>query len=213
MITAKQPAWHVERATAGLLVAILLGVALVAAAPAGAQPVTVRAVDLVAEFAGPTTIAVDVVVENVRGAAGLQFSIDYPSTLIATENPSTHENGGLWSLLVVNHDNTSGANPPAPGFRRISVSAAAAEGRDVDEGLLMTLEFEVGCFGFAQDYPEGRQVVLDVRDVLAFDENGATLESAGTDGTLTLDCTTVSVESPFSFGTMKAFYDTKTQED
>ena len=213
MFTAKQRGRRGHAVPLGLLVAMLLGGVSGSSALAQAEAVTVRAVDRSLVFEAATMVTVEIVVENALGVAGLDFSIDYPALMISTENLSTHTNGGLWGLLIVNHDNSGGDDPPAPGFRRITVSAADAFGRTVESGLLLTLEFEVNCAGYAQDYPDGRDVVLDVRAVNAFDETGALLPSLAVDGTLTLDCTTVGVESNLSFGTIKALYDATTRED
>lgn len=212
MFTAKRVERCASTSVPRLLTAMFLVTILASLVPAAAQAVTVRAVSQSVQFASATTVTVQIALEEAVGVAGLQFSIDYPSTLIATENLTTHVDGQLFGLLAVNHDATGGANPPEAGFRRISVSAAQAENLTTNGGVLLTLDFEVGCAGFAQDFPEGRGVTLDVRDLLAFDENGADIAATAVDGTLTLDCTTVGVDDSLTFGTIKAHFDAKRED-
>ncbi len=212
MFTAKQLERCARISAPGLLVAMLLLTILGSLTPGSARAATVRAVSQSVEFASATTVTVEIVLESAAGVAGVEFSIDYPSTLIATENLTTHGEGDLFGLVAVNHDNSTGDAPPAEGFRRITVSAAAAQNLTVSSGVLLTLDFEVGCFGFAQDYPDGRGVVLDVRDVSAFDENGSNVVALAIDGTLDLDCTTVGLDDTQSFSTIKAHFDAKRED-
>ena len=212
MFTAKQ----LERCTGttapGLLLATLLLTIFGSLVPAAAHAATVRAVSQTVEFASATTVTGEIVLESAAGVAGVEFSIDYPSTLLATEMPTTHGEGDLFGLVAVNHDHSTGEDPPAAGFRRISVSAAAAQNLTVSSGVLLTLDFTVNCAGFAQDFPDGRGVLLDVHGASAFDENGSNVVALAVDGTLDLNCTTVSVNNQLSFGTIKALFDANRED-
>ena len=85
-------------------------------------------------------------------------------------------------------------------------AGASAEGSTLSEGTLTTLQFPVTCAGYAQAFPQGREVTLRVVSATAYDELVQPLAVQTVDATLDLNCTTVSTAEGASFGTVKALF-------
>lgn len=203
--------------TRGLLIAATVAfVAGAGFAPAAwaQSDVTLRVVGQTFEFEEDTTIDVVVEVTGTVALAGIDFVLSYPEELV----PDTAEGSGtgdLWSSVVVNYDRDDASFSPPAGQRYVAAAAANATNVPSTDGTVVTLTFPVTCLGNAQGFPDGRELTLSVVSVnastLVPDQDGDGIEDlvdvdvATEDGTITLNCTTVSGAAQ-SFGTLKSVF-------
>jgi hypothetical protein len=187
------------------MLSILLAIAATTiAAPCFAVTLGAEAADFT--FEADAVLDVDIVVEDASGLTGLQFSVVYPSDLLAVEQPSTHVFGDMFSHGYVNHDADSSDLPV--GRRRIAVAFAAAQPVARSSGLLLTIQFPVRCADYSSgQWPSGRPVEVLIQDEAAWTASGSEVPSPAVVGTVdasfTVDCTTVPV-STTGFTTLKA---------
>lgn len=186
----------------GLMLAIsgVLG----ASSEARAQQPTLTVESSSASFQADTDVRVTVSLSNASAVAGLDFLLEYDSERLATQGElSTHVDGGLFGLLEVNHE----FDFDDVGQRRqIKIAAASAQALGSSGGTLLEIDFPVTCLGYAQAFPDGREVTVSVVEFNLFDEEGQPLSGSAVDGVLDLDCTTVSTADEQSMSTLKALY-------
>jgi hypothetical protein len=188
---------------------LVLGTMLLAllAIPPAAQAVTVRVVAQDFDFESDDQLEVILEVEDAQGLTGLEFSLVYPSDLLAVDQPSTHELGGLFSHAFVNHDADSSDLPA--GSRRIGIALSVAVPVASPAGTLVTLSFPLRCSDFSGDWPAGRPVALEVQDEAAWTAQAGELPVPTAvsveDVTVTVDCTTVPVRDR-GFSTLKMMH-------
>ncbi len=187
------------RFRSGILAAVLAVVAL--ASTSHAATVSIAAESFV--FTGDTVIDVPIRLENATGAAGVDFVLEYDLADFAGGATTTDSDGGLLSLLQINHDFSTDL---VAGTRQIKVAAASATGLNVSSGVLLTLHLPVTCAGYAQGFPGGRTVTLRISAVHVFDETGTALTADSLDGQLALKCTTVANDASQSMSTIKFLY-------
>lgn len=186
----------------------LLIPALVAATQTGAVnagAASLRVVDQQFEITGNSELQVIVVVEDAALVSGLEFSLIYPGDVLAVLDPTTHSAGDFLASPVVNHD-----GDPAgllPGMRRINVALAAAEASGVATGTVLTIEFPLRCGAFSGDWPDGREVAIQVLDLVAWGIGAGglpeTIAITPVDGSFLINCTTVPVAGT-GLSTLKA---------
>ena len=180
-------------------------VALTVLGVADAEAVTVRAVADDLDFVAGDVLVVEFTVDDAQGLTGLEFSIVYPSDLLAVEQPSFHTMGTLFSHGFVNHE--AGSSDLPAGFQRIGVAFAVATPVASAEGTLLTVSFPIRCSDFSGGWPEGRPVEISVQDVAAWKAQGtgspAPVGASAEGKTITVDCTTVPVAGA-GFSTLKA---------
>ena len=183
----------------------LCGLSLIAAADADAVTVRAQADDF--DFVADDQLVVEIVVEDAASLTGLEFSVVYPSELLAVDEPSTHLVGPTspFSHGFVNHE--ADASGLDPGLRRIAVAFATAQPVTWPGGLLLTLSFPLRCSDFSGGWPDGRPVTIDLRDAAAWTASGGELPVGvavlDLDATPTVDCTTVPLPGT-GFSTLKA---------
>lgn len=200
------------------IVAFVAGAGFVPAARAQAD-VTLTVVGQSLEFQDDTTLAVDVEVTGTVALAGLEFVVSYPEELLpaVTDAPGT---GTLWGSVEVNYDFADADLTPPAGRRYAAVIAASATNVASTDGTVVTLEFPVTCAGNAQNFPTGREITISVvatdattvvpdADGDGFDDLASAVV-ATEDGTINLNCTTVSGDAQ-SFGTLKSVFGTTTE--
>jgi hypothetical protein len=183
----------------------LSGLFLLAAVDARAVTVRAEADDF--DFASDDQLVVEFFVEDAASLTGLEFSIVYPSDLLAVDQPSTHVVGpsSPFSHGFVNHE--ADAAGLEPGLSRIGIAFATAEPVTWPGGLLLTVSFPLRCSDFSGGWPEGRPVAIDLRDAIAWTASGTglpvevTVVDVGV--TPTVDCTSVPVPGA-GFSTLKA---------
>lgn len=194
-------------------VAFVAGAGFAPAAHAQAD-VTLRVVGQTFEFEEDTTLAVDVEVTGTVALAGLDFVLSYPEELLPSETDASGT-GTLWSSVVVNYDRDDAEFTPPAGRRYVAVGAASGTNVGSTDGTVVTLSFPVSCVGNAQNFPTGREITISVVAVNATtvvpDTDGdgiddqADVTVATEDGTITLNCTSVSSDVQ-SFGTLKSVF-------
>lgn len=197
---------------------VIVGAGLVPVAHAQSD-VTLRVVSKEFRFEADTTLTVEVEIGGTIGLAGLDFVMSYPEELVPEAAEATGT-GELWPTVVVNYDRNDDLYAPAEGRRLVSAAAANATNLADTEGLVVLLEFPVTCLGNAQNFPEGRDVTFEIVAVnasrLVPDQDGdgfedlASVDVATEDGTINLNCTTVSGDVK-SFGTLKSVFGHSTE--
>lgn len=183
----------------------LCGLLLLAAAEARCLTVRAQADDF--DFVADDQLVVEFFVEDAASLTGIEFSIVYPSELLAVDEPSTHVLGpsSPFSHGFVNH--AADASGLEPGLGRIGVAFATAQPATWSGGLLLTVSFPLRCSDFSGGWPEGRPVSIDLRDATAWTASGTDLPVEITvvdaDAAITVDCTTVPLPGA-GFSTLKA---------
>lgn len=185
---------------------LMLGIAgvLGTASEATAQSPTVTVESRSASFQADTDVRVTVSLSDAALVAGLDLVLEYDAERLATQGDlSTHVDGGLFGLLEVNHEfDFDGVTQR----RQIKVAAASAQALGSSGGTLLEIDFPVTCLGYAQAFPDGRDVTVNVVQINFFDEEGQPLSGSAAVGVLDLDCTTVSTAAEQSMSTIKALY-------
>lgn len=206
-----------QHLTHGLVIAAIVtfvaGAGFVPAAQAQSD-VTLRVVSKDFEFDADTTLMVEVEIDGIVELAGLDFVLSYPEELV----PPTVDASGtgeIWQSVFINYDRDDQVYSPPAGRRYVAAAAANATNIPTTSGVVVTLEFPVTCQGNAQAFPNGRDVTFEIVAVnastLVPDQGGdgfedlADVEVATEDGTINLNCTTVS-EDVQSFGTLKSVF-------
>jgi hypothetical protein len=137
--------------------------------------------------------------------AALEFSIVYPGTLLAVDDPVSHEFVALTSHGFINPEADSSDLPA--GSRRIAVALAGITPVSSDTQEFLTVRFPLRCSDFSGGWPAGRAVTVDIQDVAAWKavDSGlpAPVAASGTGVTVNVDCTTVTAIQP-GFSTLKA---------
>lgn len=184
---------------------LIVAAALLLALAPSAYAMTVRAVAQDVNFTDTADLVVEVEAAGSQGLVGLQFSVVYPSGLLAVDQPVSVELGSMTSHGFVNPDADSSDLPA--GFRRIGVSFAASTPVAATSGRLLTVSFPLRCSEFSGEWPLGRPVAIDIQDEKAWTATGSELPVAvpvvAEDVTVTVDCTTVPASSR-GFSTLKA---------
>ncbi len=210
---------HSTRSLAvALLAVIVVGAGLAPAAQAQSDAI-LRVVSKTFAYQDDTVLTVDVEIDGTVELAGLDFVISYPEELVPAETEATLDSD-LWDTVIVNYDRDDATWSPEPGRALISAAAANAANVASATGRVVTLDLPVACLGYAQQFPDGRDVTFELIAVEASrvveDLDGDGLDDvvdvpvATEDGTITLNCTTVSSDEE-SFGTLKSLFGASTE--
>ena len=170
------------------------------AALASEDPVTIQIVEETFHYSGDSEIVVQILLTGAAGAAGIDFTLEYPEDRVSSL--PEYGNGDLFTWTQ--------ANTAIPG--RVLFAAAGAQGLVTPEGVLCTLTFQVPCQGNAQEYPDGRPMGLQFTEFLVFDEASVAMDGLSVDGNITLNCDQVANDAT-SFGCLKSLFGASGSEE